>query len=41
VDDLEYTNPEALLQYSAEAAFISLQADQKAMVKLNVIRRKE
>jgi hypothetical protein len=41
VDSLEYTNPDALREYSAKAVHVTLRANQKSSVTVDLIRRAE
>jgi hypothetical protein len=41
VDSLEYTNPEVLREYSAKAVHVTLRANQKSSVTVDLIRRAE
>jgi hypothetical protein len=38
LDGLEYTNPEVLREYSSKAAEISLQSNEKATIKVDLVR---
>jgi len=41
VDDLEYTNPEALKDYLAKAQDVTLSAKQEARVDLELLQREK